>query len=248
VDKLVTLSKKEIFELVFFLSPYAVFSEEERAVYNGIQEYADSIGIPFINFIDEAETIGYDPAVDMMNDFHHCNMAGAAKVTGYMGSFLSENYNLESHKGNEKYNAWDMDLKMYNQIRVTDVLFASKSQEAYFELLAKMNYVEVLLSTEGEDMERIAPYLEMFGIPKEEALKGGKWLYKDKKAIKIEPGKSEESTIVDLDRFVSVKVSESENAGTNVIYNQWPICFTENGLNVIVYDTLFNKSIDVRGF
>ena len=67
------LSKEEGFELLLFLSPFAVFGEE-REIMNGVAEYSASLGIPFLNLIDEADNMGYDPAIDMMNDFHHCKM------------------------------------------------------------------------------------------------------------------------------------------------------------------------------
>lgn len=246
VDRMYALSQKEGFELVLFLSPFAVFGDE-REIINGVAEYADTLGIPLINLIDEAGNMGYDPAVDMMNDFHHCNMNGAAKVSRYLGSYLCDSFALTDHRGDSKYYQWDMDLKMYNQVRVENALEELKTPEEYLERLSKCNNLSIILSVEG-DFEHTIPYLEYFGISGDDAVEGGKWLYKDKQLKKLMSNELGNSTIVDLDRFTSVKVSVNENTEENLIYNMWPMVATDNGLTVIIYDTLLEKCVDVRGY
>lgn len=245
VDRMYALAEEEGFELLLFLSPFAVFGEE-REIMNGVAEYSASLGIPFLNLIDEADNMGYDPAIDMMNDFHHCNMNGAAKVSDFLGTYLSKNYDIPNHAGESSYYHWDMDLEMYLQTLEKNALYEIEDIGEYLSKVADNPYMTVVLSLDG-NFEDSVDYLEYFGVSYEEAMFGGKWIYKEGAATRLMENIPGESMIVDLGRFDSLKLSCNDNPSEYIKFNLTPVTATENGLNVIIYDTLYETLVDVKG-
>ena len=87
LDRIVKLSEKENFRLVFILTPFTC-DRKDNAVFNWIQLYADLHGIDFINFFREAGTkAGFDMHYDMA-DVDHVRHTGAIKLTRYLGEYL----------------------------------------------------------------------------------------------------------------------------------------------------------------
>lgn len=246
IDKLYELSKKENFELVFIMAPYSVF-EDEKLISNGAREYAQSLGIAYLDMNEMTEEIGYDPATDMMNDFHHSNMYGATKISRYLGQYIRDNYDIPSHKGEDKYYQWDVDYLFYKQLLFEEKLLSLSSEEEYFSLLSQCENMTVVLSLDGE-YEHALQYLEYFGIDPSEAVNGGKWIYKNMTPRKIMDNNLGESHIVDLGKYDSVRVSYGENVAENVLFENIPCCLTENGLNVLIYDNIQKKVFDVNAY
>lgn len=94
VEKIVSLSKKEGFSLVFTLAPFT-FGEAQMPYFRWIEQYAAEQGIPLLNYCDtqKAAEIGLDWATDMA-DASHTNYLGALKITRDIAAFLQENYSF----------------------------------------------------------------------------------------------------------------------------------------------------------
>ncbi|MBQ7860286.1 MAG: hypothetical protein IJ347_09175 [Faecalibacterium sp.] len=96
LDKIVALSQKEDFKLVFLLTPYC-YQPGEPAIYNWVADYAAQNGIAVLNHnADNGRSIGLDWTADF-SDKDHLNISGALKLTRDLGQLLTNgDYALRS--------------------------------------------------------------------------------------------------------------------------------------------------------
>ncbi len=116
LTKIIDLSQKEGFKLIFTNMPYDYNStagstnwiEEPAKMFNKVEKIAEENQIPFINYNDKLTEVEFDFKVDM-NNSSHLNIWGSNKVTLDFGNFLKENYRLVDHRGDSKYAQWNID-------------------------------------------------------------------------------------------------------------------------------------------
>lgn len=82
--------------------------------HNAVQEYADQYDIIYEDLNLKVEELGIDWNKDSQDRGDHLNVLGAEKFTKYLGQYLTENYDLEDHRGDENYTDWDRMAKQYN--------------------------------------------------------------------------------------------------------------------------------------
>ena len=99
-------------QVVFVHSP-EVNTEEKQARINAAAVTAEKYGVPFIDFTVMEDSV-VDYATDM-SDTDHVNIQGAAKLTHYLGEFLTSNYNLTSHADEAGYEEWDADYEEFRR-------------------------------------------------------------------------------------------------------------------------------------
>lgn len=81
--------------------------------HNAIVKYAKENGLPYIDLNMKTKEIGIDWKKDSYDKGDHLNLHGAQKVTAYMGKYLTENYSLPDHRGEESYQEWDRLSEQY---------------------------------------------------------------------------------------------------------------------------------------
>jgi len=87
LEKIVSLSEKEGFKLVFVCTPYTT-NKEQTFILNWTRQYAQEQGIDYLDFLGaEGEACGFDYQYDMA-DGDHVNFSGAFKITRYCGEYL----------------------------------------------------------------------------------------------------------------------------------------------------------------
>ena len=75
--------------------------------HNGIQQWADSNNVKYIDMNLLTKEIGLDWNTDARDvKGHHINYFGAKKVTTYLNKYLKENYDLPDHRGDINYDNW----------------------------------------------------------------------------------------------------------------------------------------------
>ena len=116
LDKIVALSEKEGFSLVFVLAPYA-YQENEPAIFNWLDDYSAERGIPFLNYCTEdGERVGLDWSTDFC-DARHVNYLGAQKITRDLGRLLTENdYELRGREQLPNAERLDTDSRMLERV------------------------------------------------------------------------------------------------------------------------------------
>ncbi|MCH5317928.1 MAG: hypothetical protein J1E05_08125 [Eubacterium sp.] len=83
------------------------------AKHNGIQQLADTYGIPYIDLNTVNDVVGIDWQSDTIDMGDHLNYSGAKKASKYLGDYLAENFALPDHRGDVEYLDWDEALERY---------------------------------------------------------------------------------------------------------------------------------------
>lgn len=118
--KIIELSKKEGFKLVFINAPHDYTStanaknwhKDPAKMFNTVEKIVADNNIPFINYCNILDEIGFDFKADMFNN-GHMNIWGSNKVTMHFGRFLKKNFNLTDHRKDKKYDQWNKDYNVY---------------------------------------------------------------------------------------------------------------------------------------
>lgn len=100
-------------ELMIYSSPSA--KNWNYARHNGIQKFADSQQIDYIDFNILQNELNIDWNNDTLDGGDHMNYKGAVKVTDYFGHYLNSKNILVNHKNDEEYNNWNEDLIKYKE-------------------------------------------------------------------------------------------------------------------------------------
>lgn len=113
LDKLTRLCKLNNIKLVLIKAPSLYpywYDQWEKQV----EEYAETNGILYINFLELAEEIGLDFSQDTYDGGLHMNLSGAEKITKYLGEILMEETELQDRRGEEILTArWEEKRKRY---------------------------------------------------------------------------------------------------------------------------------------
>ncbi len=86
------------------------------AKHNSIQEYANDNGLTYMDMNLMPGEIPIDWKKDTRDKGDHMNCYGAAKVSGYLGKYLKERYELPDHRADKEYEHWNHDYKKYQAV------------------------------------------------------------------------------------------------------------------------------------
>lgn len=100
LDTMVQFCREHNIEPVFFTVPF----KSGYSFADAMTEYAREKGCVYINMFDHMEECGLDPKTDF-RDAGHTNSRGAAKISAYLGKYLSEHYDLTDMRQVEN-NPW----------------------------------------------------------------------------------------------------------------------------------------------
>lgn len=100
LDMMTDLCAKKGIELILIKAPslYPYWYEEWDVQ---VRDYAESKSLRYINFLELTDEIGIDYDTDTYDAGLHMNLSGAEKLADYIGSVLSEEYNVPDRR-NEK--------------------------------------------------------------------------------------------------------------------------------------------------
>ncbi|MCD8314509.1 MAG: SGNH/GDSL hydrolase family protein [Firmicutes bacterium] len=115
LDKIRELCEENESELILIKAPsvYPYWYDEYD---EQIQEYADTHGLSFYNFLDVADEIGIDYSTDTYDAGLHLNLSGATKLSVYFADILSEEHGIADHRGDADIAAeYDEKLRLYDE-------------------------------------------------------------------------------------------------------------------------------------
>lgn len=98
-----------------FISIPAPVSEDMQKKLNGVQIVCDELGVPFLNLYDIPDLVNFK--TDCYDSIGHLNPDGAAKVTRYLGEYLSTHYDLEDRRNDPDFAHWNDRLDQYESFR-----------------------------------------------------------------------------------------------------------------------------------
>lgn len=248
--KIIDLAKKSGTELIFIASPYTL-SEEEQMRLNRTAEIAEQENIPMLDYNQLRDEIGLDYAVDF-RDSDHVNNSGAEKVTDHLARFLVSNYELEDHRGDEKYSDWDLNKQYLDDKKETNMLSGLTDANSYLYGVSTLQNRTVILSLTGNYMAAGDSYydgLAALGICYEDYQKGGVWIFENGVPTLYLSGKeySQKYPIQDGEIYVKSDLLNDDSEDTELILNGKNYSFVENGLNILIYDQDTKQMIDHAG-
>lgn len=109
LEKIVGLCRREEVELLLVAVPFTTPEDDEfnrQATVNAMAGYAEAWGVSFVNLMHRTDEMGFDFSADMA-DVYHVNWLGMEKVTGWLGNYLEQEYELPDHRGEARYKGWD---------------------------------------------------------------------------------------------------------------------------------------------
>ena len=261
VDKLITLSEENDFDLLFIVTPCVLTTEGQGRI-DTVKKYGEENGIPTIDGNLLGQELGLDYSTDFSDDTH-LNTYGADKFTSYLAKYINENYVLENHKSesgvaNSGYEQWDKALVRYNNFVKEDELLKSEDINAYVDNLLELENVKCIISLEGKYEDSImdySPALEKLGLNLNDFLNGGKWLYDNGTVERIYYNNPDaEPYMFELSPKYAVKVqfTDDEYGGLlqkdNILINRENYSNDGAYLRFIIYDSFLDEIIDYRGF
>ncbi|MDO5702561.1 MAG: SGNH/GDSL hydrolase family protein [Lachnospiraceae bacterium] len=80
--------------------------EERAESAAAVKKIADELGVPYINMFDDGSAFGLSLEDDTVEGFH-LNVTGAEKFTQYMGTYISETFDIDDRRDDPKYRHFD---------------------------------------------------------------------------------------------------------------------------------------------
>jgi len=114
LDKLTKLCKENDVKLVLVKAPtlYPYWYDEWD---QQIKDYASANGLDYINFLELQDELGLDWSQDTYDGGLHLNLAGAQKLSDYVGNMLTTEYGIPDRRHESDLNAyWDKVIERYN--------------------------------------------------------------------------------------------------------------------------------------
>jgi len=255
LGEIVNEAKKKGVGLVFFAAPFAVTDEQQRG-FEAVEEFAESQGVPFINYNKLYDEIGIDFAADFRDD-GHVNNYGAAKVTAHLASFLKDHYELPDRRGDGRYRIWEENSLYLRNKALGHELENAADVNEYLGLLAEIKDEKtVLIALTGNYRALGDVYLEGLmglGITEEEYSAGGVFLFKGGSRQAWLPGKeyeecfSAESGEIHVESSVCPGEDGEEMQRVKLLVDGNDYFMAENGVNLIVYDDSLGQVVDAAG-
>lgn len=125
LERIVTLCEEHDSELLLITVPAS--SSWNLARHNGVQGFADEYGLTYLDYNMADLNPGINWRTDTPDGGSHLNVLGAQKLTGALGTYLMENYDLEDHRRQPGFESWDKDAVTYTET-ITEA--AARNQEA----------------------------------------------------------------------------------------------------------------------
>ncbi len=251
LDKMCALSREEGFDLILYAAPYQT-TIPDQAFYDAATEYASEHGIKMIDFNRNTD-ISFDLSTDFLDVFH-TNASGAKKIADYLTPFLKENYDLTDHRGDARYHQWDEDLAYVNRIKDIKYLNTEEDPNAFFERLAQMDDVTVVLSLEEvfgwRYFENFYDSFALFGISNEDCEKGGKWVVCNGEGIKVNDNDpSQAPYFLELGKHDTLRVQYVDTvAPENIMIGTEGYSAKNRCLLVLIYDHTTDEVVAERRF
>jgi hypothetical protein len=102
--EIIKLCKERQIPLEIIVTPY-VINARQQAIFNTASDIAQEYDIPFTNFNNIYEELGFDFLSDMA-DRNHANHHGSTKISNFLGKMLKEKYALRDNRNNPKMITW----------------------------------------------------------------------------------------------------------------------------------------------
>lgn len=238
--------KKNDLNALFVVCPYFI-TADDYAKYNTINDIVSEYGYNFLNTNDYYEEMGLDFSTDFYNS-SHVNSLGARKYTDFLEKYLSANYDLPDHRGDENYDEWQALANNY-------VSIANDSQAAVQGLIDSANGA-FKVAEDIKTEEDFSAWAALVNDERFTVIAVGKcgFLARDLrpqytsslKQLNLYDiyGKDNYIKIIRGADVVGANADESSSITVNIGHNQYPVpCVIDNDLMAAIYIDGTNYSL-----
>ena len=239
------LAQENSIPIVVVISPYAGINKNEQKMFNTARDIAAEYEIPFVNYNLLLDEIGLDYSTDAA-DPGHLNYRGNQKYSSYLGEYLKSNYEFPDRRNDERYSSWQYMSDYVRQMIYNQTLKENNDINTIPDFLNNKNYW-VFVSVDGTcnpTDETISLFLQKLGIPVDGSQ--GIWLnqYGKSNIWRSGPNASEQYIRTSAHDFC---MRRNDNGINKIIIDNNEYKNVENGVNIVIYDTVTEKIIDNFG-
>lgn len=247
--KIIELAQGNSIPIVVVISPYAGINENAESLYNTASDIAAEYGVDFINCNRFLGETGINYTTDAA-DTNHLNYKGNQKFSQYIGQILMDNYVISDRREDPRYVSWQRNAdylfkQIYNQElrEMTDI-------HAITEKILSEDY-RLIISVDGNCTTADEPmqfFYSAVGIMNDGT--NGIWYRDNTRGINWSSSNDvAEKYITDSTHDFGMKrtVDEEGIYSNQIIVDNKEYKKVENGINVVIYDTVTETVADSFG-
>lgn len=247
--KTIELAQENNIPIVVVLAPFADISEDMELRYNTASDIASEYNVNFINCNLFLSEIGISYSTDIA-DSHHLNYKGNQKFTHYIGALLKDNYVISDHRGDNNYASWQRNADYISQQIYNQELLEMNDPEKILKKIWNEDY-RLIISVDGDcttDDETLQAFYSSIGITNDE--RNGIWYRDNTYGIYWYTHDGDEEKYIRMpahDFCMRRNVDKDGKDQNEVIIDNVEYKNVENGLNIVVYDTITDSIVDSFG-
>lgn len=246
--KIMELAKEKNIPIVVVISPYAGITEEEQKIFNAAGYIAAEYDVPFVNCNLMINEMGIDYSTDSGDD-SHLNYKGNQKFSRYIGSYLKNNYDISDRRRDDVCMSWQRSADYTRQMIADQELIECKDIDVISEKIHNKYYL-LIISVDGNcntSDKNVVEFLQGQGIYDEGS--PGIWVIENDERIWS-------SGMDDAEKYIRTSshdfclrrsLNASGQSCNEIIVDKIQYQKVENGVNVLIYDTMTEKIADVFG-
>jgi len=243
----IELAQMNNIPIIVIVSPYAGISESEQQKFNTAGDIVAEYGIPFVNCNLLCYEIGLDYLTDVA-DVAHLNYKGNQKYSKFIGSYIKKYYNISDRRGDPGYESWERHAAYITQMIEDQILKETYDIGQIAEKLQDPDYW-LFISVDGNcttSVKNLQRFYNALGIPVDglsgmgyHSASGWEWY--------SQPKEVERYVRVEHD-FCMRRTANKNGTYTNaIIIDNTQYRKVNNGVNIVVYDTVTEKVADTIG-
>lgn len=266
----IELAQKHNIPIIITAIPFEADSFNIKYI-NTAAKIAEEYGVPFYNFMREyKDELALDYSADFA-DKHHLNHNGNTKLTKFFAEIFKKEYNITDKRGDEKYSSWAEDAEIY-YAQIENLTLKSLPGLALYKSPFNTDRYRIVITSTCNNYDELSAGTQKTvsdffkAISIDDYKNGGVWIldggnviwsndmsnpdFSDSKKL----GRNHTAYFCTEEKQIAVTDLNGEQTGSETVYrtkiyvNKSDKTVVEEGINILVYDTLIQDIIDCAGF
>jgi hypothetical protein len=241
IRKSIELCQQNDISIILSNAPWPCVTAENQQKYNYVNAIAEEYGIPFINGCLMTDELQMDYTQDSFGDAGHLNYYGVTKYTTWMENFLSDNYDLEDHRGDSKYSHWEQASVRLQKKKNLEALAACQDDVEFIEELLQNSDTYCVMLYNGDEESLSSEWktiLNEYGIDLEAS---GAVVYESGEVVYQNTSEEE----FEYHEYQNKRIFEVKKEGNqlSLVIDGSTICtstlYSDPGVSIYYYSTVF---------